>query len=238
MFRKFFSNRLNWLILGAVVPVLGMLGFVIFQPVKVVPRLSYAPSYALSDENGDRVTDQSLLGEYKLYAVGYTSDPTGLIENNIDEIRHYLETVQSAYPQAEIRPVLLLFDSERDTAERRRTFAAEHDLNPEQWLLLGGDEDMLKKTIGLGFGIYYEAIPIEELPEEDVIRPDAAGDYAYLQANSYFLVDGANIIRAEYRPPIDMEIAMRDMELLMREESATGAAKAVNEAAHFFLCYP
>jgi hypothetical protein len=52
------------------------------------------------------------------------------------------------------------------------------------------------------------------------------------------LVDDLNVIRAEYRAPLDLERLMRDIRLIIREKDSAGAERALNEAAHLFLCYP
>jgi protein SCO1/2 len=211
--------------------------FVVFRPVQVVPRIAAGPEYRLSDQNGEVVGSKQLAGSIVLYGFGYTYDPTGGIDQTVEDMRAFQAQVVSS--ESPIRIALILFDDVRDTAPRRQEFAESHALDLTVWLLLSGPSDELKRTIGQGFGIYYEAVPIEDLPGADSLSPESASnEYGYLQAERYVLVDAANLIRAEYRPPLPLDTAIRDVNLIIREQNSTGAQHTLNEAAHLFLCYP
>jgi protein SCO1/2 len=236
----FFLRPLKWLL----VPVGGLLvatmGFAIFQPVKVVPRIAAGPSYELIDQNGQLITEQSFAGKIVLYGFGYTNDPTGVIDRIIADMGRIQVAAQNLSVDADIALALVLFDNQRDTPERRREFAAERGLDLTNWVLLSGDGEALKQMVGQGFGIYYESVPLEELASAELISISSAasGGYGYLQAERYVLVDDMNTIRAEYHIPLDLERLMRDIRLIIREKNSAGAERALNEAAHLFLCYP
>jgi protein SCO1/2 len=211
--------------------------FVVFRPVQVVPRIAAGPDYQLIDQRGEAVGSQKLAGSIVLYGFGYTYDATGGIEQTIEDMRAF--QAQAASIEAPIQITLILFDDVRDTVTRRQEFAAFHQLDLATWLLLSGPPDELKRTIGQGFGVYYEAVPLEDLPDAaSLLSTDGINEYGYLQAERYVLVDTANIIRAEYRPPFPMDTAIRDVNLIIREKNSTGAQHTLNEAAHLFLCYP
>ena len=231
----FFKKPFNWFMITAGILIVGMTAFVVFQPVTVVPRIAYGPEYELIDQDGSLFTEQSLAGSITLIGFGYSNDQTGTIEQTIEDMRRY-ESIVRSQGELDLHLVLIMFDARNDTPERVRSFAQEHSLDPALWTLVTGSEEALKRTIGQGFGVYYESVPLQDLIEAPVDAPDDA--VGYLQAQRYFLVDGENFIRAEYRPPLETDILVRDIQLIIREESSEGAARVVNEAAHLFLCYP
>jgi cytochrome oxidase Cu insertion factor (SCO1/SenC/PrrC family) len=238
----FFAKPLNWLWMGVGIALAAMTAFVVFQPVKVVPRIAYGPEYSLVDQRGETVTPEDFAGRFVLFGFGYTSDPTGTLDRTLADMRAFEDAVIAEGMAGDVTLALILFDEARDTTERRAAFAAERGL--DDWLLLGGEASTVKRVIGQGFGVYYEAVPLADLvasqPQlaDRLDGPPAEGEMAYLQAERYMLVGDQNFVRADYRAPLDLEIALRDVRLMAREKEATGAAHAVNEAAHLFLCYP
>ncbi len=230
---------MTWFLAPVGLLLLATMSFAIFQPVKVVPRIAAGPSYTLTDQTGQPFTDQSYAGKIVLYGFGYTSDPTGVLDQTLADMQQFQAEARAQEPGSEVALALVLFDDQRDTTKRRRRFAAERGLDLSNWALLGGDADSLKRMIGQGLGIYYEQVPLGDAPGLEGQSAAQSGEgYGYLQAERYVLVDDLNVIRAEYRSPLDMERLMRDVRLIIREKNSSGAERALNEAAHLFLCYP
>lgn len=224
--------------------IAAMTAFVVFQPVTVVPRMNLGPEYDLVDQHGDMVGTVELSGKMVLWGFGYSNDLTGAIDETIGEMLDAQRALEVEGMDYSIQFALILYDEQRDTVEQRLLFANEQGLEERDWLVLGGEADTLKRIIGQGFGIYYEAIPLDELianePELAMVfdeNTDVEG-YGYLQAYRYVLIDENNIVRAEYRAPLDIEMVVRDAGLIIREAESKGASRALNEAAHLFLCYP
>ncbi len=240
----FLKQPLGWAFGGLGLLVAAMTAFAVFQPVKVVPRLADAPPVRLTDQRGQVVDNEALAGRIVLFGFGYSHDPTGTLDETLDEMGRFLAQAEAEGMGENVRLALILFDAERDTVERRRQLTAERGLDEEAWLLLGGEADELKGTIGQGFGIYYEAVPLADLlisqPElaARLDAPPAPDGTAFLQARRYVLVDERSIIRAQYRAPLDLDLILRDLRLMARERASSGAGRVVNEAAHLFLCYP
>ena len=46
--------------------------FAIFQPIKVLPRIRLSPGFAMLDQNGLRVTNESLRGSIVVFSYTYT----------------------------------------------------------------------------------------------------------------------------------------------------------------------
>lgn len=237
---EFFLRPLSWLLAAVGVLLVATMGFAIFRPIKVIPRIAEGPSYELTDQNGQLITQQTFAGKIVLYGFGYTYDPTQILDRTVADMQSVQAEARSRNIEADIALALVLFDNQRDTPERRREFAAERGLDLTNWVLLGGDGEALKRMIGQGFGIYYEAVPLEELASSESLNIGNAppGSYGYLQAERYVLVDDINVIRAEYRAPLDLERLVRDILLIIREKNSVGAERTLNEAAHLFLCYP
>lgn len=176
----FFGRPLNWVIIALGMLIAAMTAFAVFQPVQVIPRIAYGPSYELTDQWGQPSNELALQGKIVLYGFGYTSDPTDTIDLTLDDMRGFQTAARAEDYESEIMLVLILFDDQRDTPDQLQDFAREHELDLSNWVLLSGDAVTLKKVIGQGFGVYYEAVPLAELLGAPPVDSD---DYGYLQAH-------------------------------------------------------
>lgn len=216
-----------WYLLGAL-PFLAMLGFAIFKPILVMPRMGLAPGFSLVDQNGGRLTNEDLRGRIVLYNFTYTTcaapcPETGAVMYAVQERLPAIAT--QGLP---VELVTLSIDPEHDTADQLRTYAERFGGPSAIWHLATGDAKLLKYVIGGGFGVYYQAKAVANKAEGFAFDP------------TFVLVDGAGIIRAKYRTATpDLAILQRDIELVAKEAAeSTGAARLVYEAAHLFVCYP
>jgi protein SCO1/2 len=93
-----------------------------------------------------------------------------------------------------------------------------------RWRVVTGTPERVKWVVGGGFGLYYD------WRDDGTIKLDPGT----------MLVDGAGILRAEYRTAApDVETILRDITLLLEEaENNEGALRYAYEAAHLFSCYP
>ncbi|MBI5567151.1 MAG: SCO family protein, partial [Chloroflexi bacterium] len=94
------------------------------------------------------------------------------------------------------------------------------------WDWLTGDVLRTKYVVGGGFSVFYDDRP----GTTDTVRLDPR----------YVLVDGAGIVRAEYRTvDLNVERVAQDIAILADEiQNSQGAARLAYEAAHLFRCYP
>lgn len=219
------SRRILWGVYGFIgLFLVGTMAFAILRPILVLPRIDLAPGFTLQDETGQRFTSEDLRGQLVLYNFTYTrcappcpatSDVMRAVQTRLDEI----ET--GGIP---VTLVTISFDPEHDTPAVLSQYAAQVTSDVHNWRFLTGDAGRLKWVIGGGFGMYYRA-------NED-------GSFTFDPA--FMLVDGAGILRAEYRtaaPEIDR--ILRDIGLVAKEaNNSQGAKRAAYEAAHLFLCYP
>lgn len=218
----------------AVVALAGLMAFAVARPVTVAPRLRPAPPFALVDHEGRTVTHRDLLGAPVLYGFfpADPGDPLALAAvDTLCELGRQLEVALRTGAGSPVSGLPLQFVTitvapERDTPARLAAFMKQTGPLPG-WRWLTGSAVAVKVTVGTGFGVYYADPPGDGEPARPYYEPRFA------------LVDGRGLIRAEYPGPrLDARRVMRDLELVRREEQATGMARLVYEAAHRFLCYP
>lgn len=206
--------------------VLAALAFKIFQPVQVVPRIRLAPGFALTEQNGERLSNEDLRGSFVVYNFMYTRcpDPCGNLNQTMQEIQARIDEV--ALGDIDIQFVSISFDPGHDTPEIMSDYADALGADPAQWKFATVSDDVLLKTIiGGGFEAYYNQ-------NED-------GSYSF--DPKFVLVDGWGIIRGEYRYQTqvpDTERILRHIGVLAEEvHNSQGTASLAYEAAHYFLCY-
>jgi protein SCO1 len=206
-------------------PVLAVLAFTTLRPIVVLPRIALAPGYALLDQAGQPLTNEDMRGRVVLYNFTYTSCSAEACAQIDETMRRVEEQIaQMDTGGLPVHLVTISFDPERDTPEQLDDYAAELGADTRTWHFATGDPDRLKYIIGNGFSTFYQ-------------RND---DGSFTFDPAFLLVDGAGILRAEYRTATpDGEIILRDVGLIVQETlNSTGAARYAYEAAHLFVCYP
>lgn len=206
--------------------VLGIVAFVIFQPIQVLPRIRLAPGFSLVDQNGQRLSNEDLRGQFVLYNFTLSDCDAPTCAQNEQIMRQ----VQQRLGEAETfgTPVTLVsiaVDGDQATPDALRAHAQTFGPEPEQWRFVSGDPVRLKSIVGSGFEVYYEQ----------------KADGAYTLSPTMILVDGWGIIRAVYHirtTPPDADTILRHFGVLAEEvQNSKGAARLGYEAAHLFLCY-
>ncbi len=206
------------------IPIIGAFAFAIFQPIQVLPRITLAPGYSFTDQNGDRLTSEDMRGKLTFYTFMHTACEEPCINpvEGLKTIEKVAERVDTGALPVEL--VAISFDPEHDTPERLAQFAEDYGATSDRWHFVTGDERQLKTVIGNGFSVYYESME----------------DGSYKFDPRIVLVDGWGIRRAAYWTGMpDPGIIERDLGLIMAEyENSEGATRLAYEAAHLFLCYP
>ena len=219
-----FPHPPRWLYALVALPVIGIVAFATLRPVQVLPRIALAPGFALTDQNGARLTNEDLRGKIVLYNFTYTQC-AGTCPQTSDTMRA-LQSRLGEIDSGDI-PLMLVtisFDPARDTPERLRAYANQVGADAKVWRIATGDATRLKYALGGGFNLYY--------------APNADGTFTFDPL--FALVDGWGIIRAFYKTATPApERLVRDLRLVAQEaRQSTGAARYAYEAAHLFLCYP
>ena len=204
--------------------LLGVVAFATLRPILVLPRITLAPGFSLTDQNGMRLTNEDMRGKLVLYNLTYTScePPCAQTSAVTQEVMARLPELENGAVPIEF--VTISIDPEHDTPEVLQAYAASLDADTSRWHFVTGPLERLKWVVGGGFRVYFDH-------KED-------GRIVYDPA--FMLVDGLGILRAEYRtadPGADRILS--DMQLVIDEvQNSQGANKVAYEAAHLFMCYP
>ena len=200
--------------------------FAIFQPIKVLPRIRLSPGFAMIDQNGQRVTNETLRGSIVVFS--YTS--TRCLKNCASTLQT-LGEVQSAVVNLDtggipVQLVTIALDPQNDTPEALLTLAQSNQARPDVWRFLRmQDTQLLKTIVGSGFEVYYKPTNDGQIEMDQV----------------FTLVDGWGIIRGEYRYTgltSNTERILTHINVLVDEvHNSVGAARLAYEAAHLFMCY-
>jgi protein SCO1/2 len=208
------------LLVGAVV------GFRVFQPIKVLPRMQLAPTFTLIDQTGAELNSGSLRGQFVLYTFTYAH-----CGQACEAQWQTLQEVQTRLAEANLgavafTPVIISMDAGQASPAALNQWAASFGPSAKTWRFVStSDAAQLKSIIGEGFGVYY--------------APTSAGTFEYDPV--FVLVDGLGVVRAEYRyrtEAPDANRLIRHLSMLGEEvRNSTGLTKYAYEAAHYFLCY-
>ncbi|NND03679.1 MAG: SCO family protein [Acidimicrobiia bacterium] len=210
----------------ALLAVLAVMAFVIFEPIQVLPRIRLAPGFSLTDHTGARLTSEDMRGEVVVYTFTYDNcaEPCDSPEGTMAELSKRIGEVDMG--DTAVRFVTISFDPDRDDtaalADRARRFGADG----VEWKYAAPQPDQVRNVVGAGFKTWFEE------------RED--GSFSFDPA--LILVDGWGIVRGEYRYQTlaaDGDRILRHIGILGEElRNSHGANSFAYEAAHFFLCYP
>ena len=213
---------LFYIILGLF--LLGVIAFAAFRPILVLPRITLAPGYSLTDQDGNRLTNEDMRGTITLYNFTHTScePPCPQTSLAMKEVQDRLSEIDTGGLPVEL--VTISIDPEHDTPQVLRAHAESVGADPNIWHFVTGPVERLRWIIGGGFGFYF----------------DHKDDGRIVFDPGFMLVDGLGILRAEYRTATpDIDRILEGVQLIAEEvNNSDGANKVGYEAAHLFMCYP
>ena len=136
--------------------------------------------FALTDQNGKRMTDQALAGKYRIMYFGYSYCPD-VCPTDLALITAGLKAFEGKAPAlaAKVQPVFVTIDPARDTPARLKTYLA--DFHPRLIGLTGGAAEIA--AVARAYGVPYS-------------RGEGEGDaYMMNHGNQVYLMapDGAPI---------------------------------------------
>lgn len=218
------NRKRIWLWVGLLaIPLIAVVLFAVFQPVKVVPRIGLAPGYSFIDMNEQRLTNESFRGSIVVYNFTTTHCEAPCVDSapTMQEIQAMLKRIDTG--GVSVALVTVALDPARDTPEQLRAYASRLDADPTLWHFVTGAPDRLKQVVGGGFGLYYTQDEQGALHFEPMLA----------------LVDGNGLLRAQYKRGLpDVAFVERDLNLILDEvRNSSGASGLVYEAAHLFACY-
>ena len=127
-----------WLYFLLALPVIGVTAFVVLRPIVVLPRITLAPGYTLTDQFGELATSADRRGRITLYSFSHPDCTT-----DCPQTTDSLASIAAGLP--EIADLVTI-----NLAEQAPT-------NPEGlvWPYLSGKQTLVKQIVGSGFDAYY-----------------------------------------------------------------------------------
>lgn len=200
-----------------------ILWFVIARPVQVLPRISQAPAFMLTDQDGRWMSDADLRGSILLINFAHTrcGERCAAMERSLLTVVDSLRA--DGRLGTRVRLATITVDADGDTPDVLRAYAARLNVAAQEWIFLTGSARELKQLIGGEYGVYYRV----------------NGETVDLVDQRVVLVDETGLLRAEYDGArLDPAIILRDIGLVEQEANSSDAARPIYEAAHIFVCYP
>jgi len=211
---------------GFLLIVIGAVAFAVFEPIQVLPRLRLAPGYSLVGQDGTSINSEQSRGALTLYSFASTD-----CDEQCDEMYATMAEVSRRVPNevdladTEFRQITIALNPE-PTPEQLVSAATGAGADGQQWQWASGDQQDLANVVRSGFGVYFDA------------EAGQAVDFD----SRFILVDGAGVVRGDYRYQTianDADKLLRHINILAEEvRNAHGATAVAYEAAHLFLCYP
>ena len=114
---------------------------------------SMGGAFALTDQNGRRVTDRDFAGRYRLIYFGYTFCPD-VCPTDLQKIGAGLRQFERSDPQRaeRVQPIFITVDPARDTPATLRTYVA--NFHPRLIGLTGSPEEIAR--VARAYGVYFQ----------------------------------------------------------------------------------
>ena len=201
--------------------------FVIYKPIKVLPRVRLAPGFILTNQDGEDMNNEQFRGKLTLYNFTYTRcqpPECRQFDTIMKEVQDRIGEVETYGLPVEF--VTITFDPEHDTPEVLKAYAEEIGADTSTWHFLTSDDpQQIRRVIGTGFQVYY--------------KENGPGEFEFIP--TMILVDGWGIVRGIYNDRIyvaDADRILSHFNVVANEaEFSKGANRAGYEAAHLFLCF-
>lgn len=205
--------------------VAAAVGFAVFEPVQVLPRVRVAPGFGVVDQSGAAYTSEDGRGNVTVYAFAPTTcgDQCAALHDTMRSVRRRV-VAEVDLGGAGFRMITVALDTAEPAA--LAAAAAASGADGEVWRWVGADQQVLGDVVGSGFRVFFDASDPAAVAFDPV----------------FVIVDGAGVVRGEYRYAslvAEADRLTRHISLLGDElRHSTGAASFLYEAAHVFMCYP
>lgn len=178
-----------------------------------LPDLGTAPTYELTNQEGQTVKSSDLLGKVQVVGFIWTNCPDicPLVTTEMKTLQVALESRGLAQKGVEL--VSITVDPERDTPEVLKEYAKGYGANLAHWQFLTGPLEQIRGTVVTGFHI-----PMEKGPVGDHSAHGGAGDYNVSHSGKIALVDKTGVIRAWYDgTAMERERLLADLTTLVKQ---------------------
>jgi cytochrome oxidase Cu insertion factor (SCO1/SenC/PrrC family) len=201
--------------------VVGGILFSVLQPVTVLPRYRPGPGYALTDQDGVRLTSEDVRGAVTLYTfVPLECDE--LCESVNTTMRDVRDRVGDEVDlgDTDFQMVTIVLDDAPATGDVQAAATAA-GADGDRWTWAFGPQATIDNVVGAGFK---SRITVDRF------------------SPTYAIVDGFGTIRGEYRYRTladDADKLLRHLDILGSElRNSSGLGSVAYGAAHLFQCYP
>jgi len=173
---------------------------------EALPRIGRAPAFTLTTQDGARLSLDELRGKVTAVTFIYAScgDTCPLLTAKMA----VLQTRLGADFGERVVFVSITVDPQRDTPAALKQYAQGHGADLRGWVFLTGTPAEIR-AVAQGYGVYY--------------KKSARGDVDHTFLTS--LIDSRGTLRVQYLGVrFDPDEMLRDLQSLMREQRAMGAA--------------
>jgi protein SCO1/2 len=178
-----------------------------------LPDLGTAPTYQLTNQDGQTVKSSDLLGQVQVVGFIWTNCPDicPLVTTEMKTLQVALQSKGLADKGVQL--VTISVDPERDTPAVLKEYAQGYGADLAHWQFLTGSLDEVRGTVVTGFHI-----PMQKEPTgAHSAHGGAAADYNVSHSGKIALVDRAGVIRGWYDgTALDRERLLADLNSLLR----------------------
>jgi protein SCO1/2 len=149
--------KLAWLLyLVLALFLLAVVAFAALRPMLVLPRITLAPGFSLTDQDGKRLTNEDMRGKITLYNFSYPTcaPPCPQTSLVMKEVQDRLSKIDTRGLPVEV--VTISIDPNHDTPQVLRAYAESVGADLNTWHFATGPLDRLRWIIGGGFGFYFD----------------------------------------------------------------------------------
>jgi len=179
--------------------------------------------FSLTESSGRTVTQAHLSRKVSVFAFIFTrcAGPCSQVSYNLSQLRRQLG------PQRDVVLVSVTVDPEYDTPEVLQQYAARYQADPQGWLFLTGERDVIYRLIRQDF---YLGVDANE-------GPDRKPGYEVDHSSKLVLVDGRGHIRGYYSgtDPDDLPKLARQIQFLAWQNRLPAVNAVLNSTSALLL---
>lgn len=156
------------------------------------------PVFALTERDGEPFSSEELRGKVWITDFFFTNCPA-FCPRLTTTMMKLQDELKADLRWADIYFVSISVDPERDTPERLRSYAQDYHADPEHWLFLTGEKELVRKVIFDGF-----KQPMEDHTSKFVLVDRAGRIRGYYEA---FDLDAMKNLRRDLQRVLDEGVA-------------------------------
>ena len=190
-------RRVLWAVVVVVCAMIVWLVYEIGKTNEEMMNIPFGPKFALTDSNGDVITEAALREKPTALFFGFTHCPE-VCPTTLYELNGWLHEVD---PKGDkMNAYWVSVDPERDTPDIMNLYLSNVS---DRIVGISGDPDAVRKAVD-GFGIYYERVPLDP--------NDPNGDYTMNHNAAVFLLDNGGVLDGTIAYGENPDVAVQKLE--------------------------